>query len=74
MLMHAADANANAVAVTVWAPPKTWSPVIVAGVLRKLVNERFDPYRPEFHYRPGSTATFVQRMNRKLLADVRPKK
>ena len=44
-MMHA-DSNVNAVAVTVWAPPKTWSPVIVAGALRKLVNEVFDPYRP----------------------------
>ena len=52
-LMYAADSNANAVAVTVWAPPKTWSPVIVAGALRKLVNELFDPYPPELHYMRG---------------------
>jgi hypothetical protein len=53
MLMRAADSNANAVAVTVWAPPKTWSPMIVAGALRKLMNELFDPYRPELYYMRG---------------------
>jgi len=53
MLMHAADSNANAVAVTVWAPPKTWSAVIVAGALRKLMNELFDPYQPELYYMRG---------------------
>jgi hypothetical protein len=62
MLMHAADSNVNEVAVTVWAPPKTWSPVIVAGALRKLVNEVFDPYRQrageEYHkFRPAKSAT-----------------
>ena len=29
------------------------APVIVAGALRRVVHELFDPYRPELHYMRG---------------------
>lgn len=33
--------------------PNTWHPVIVAGALRKVMHDLFDPYRPELHYMRG---------------------
>ena len=33
--------------------PNAWHPVIVAGALRKVVHDLFDPYRPELHYMRG---------------------
>ena len=71
MLMQATDSNANAVATTIWAPPKTWSPVIVAGALRRLVNELFDPYRPELHYMRGPGPKCRER-RRESLGAIRP--
>jgi hypothetical protein len=62
MLIHAADSNANTVA----AANRTWSPVIVAGALRRLVSELFDPNRPELHYMRGPGPRWHERHKKSL--------
>jgi hypothetical protein len=65
MLIHAADSNANTLAAVI-CPPKTWSPVIVAGALRRLVNELFDHYRPELYYMRGPGPRWRERHKKSL--------
>ena len=52
MLMQT-DLQPSTTVLPVIREPRTWHPVIVAGALRRVVHELFDPYRPELHYMRG---------------------